>query len=232
MVKERIILDGISEYIFTIIRSLIALLILLSLTRIIGKKQLSQFTFFDFIAAITTGSIAAAFAVRTDGIDLLHALIALIFWVIAVALLGWRKLSNVEPAVLIRKGVVQEKELSNQRLTLQDLTALLRREKIFSLSAVEYAILERDGSLSAMMKSGSLPVTKADLQLPLQTARNMPTTVVVDGKIVSHEMNELGLSPDWLIAELRNRNITSVTDVFYAEYLADGTLAVQKKTGH
>lgn len=227
------------EYLVTILRSLFAFFALLLLTRIMGKKQMSQLTYFNYIAGITIGSITADLAVRPAGNDTIHDLIALIVWCAAVILLGFaglkskktRVLTDGEPSILIRKGIVQEEILAQLRLNLDDLSMLLRREHAFSISGVEYAILEPNGQLSVMMRSGHAPVTKDDLQVPQKPHRNLPTTVVMDGQLASHEMNELGLSPDWLISELRKQNITSVSDVFYAEYLPDGTLAVQRKKG-
>ena len=230
-------MDGLNEYFVTILRSLFAFFALLLLTRVMGKKQMSQLTYFNYIAGITIGSITADLAVKPIGNDTVHDLIALFVWGGAVILLGIAGLKSKktrlfidgEPSILIRKGIVQEEVLSQLRLNMDNLSMLLRREQAFSVSGVDYAILEPNGQLSVMMKPGQLPVTKGDLQIPSKTQRNLPTTVVLDGQIASHEMNELGLSPDWLISELRKQNITSVSDVFYAEYLPDGTLAIQKK---
>ena len=230
-------MDVMNEYLVTILRSLFAFFALLLLTRIMGKKQMSQLTYFNYIAGITIGSITADLAVKPAGNDTVHDLIALIVWGSAVIVLGiaglksrkTRLLIDGEPSILIRKGIVQEDILSQLRLNMNDLSMLLRREKAFSISSVDYAILEPNGQLSVMMKPGQLPVTKEDLQISSKIQRNLPTSVVLDGQMVSHEMNELGLSSEWLISELRKQNITSVSDVFYAEYLPDGTLAVQRK---
>lgn len=225
------------EYLVTILRSLFAFFALLLLTRIMGKKQMSQLTYFNYIAGITIGSITADLAVKQAGKDTLHDLLALVVWGGAVILLGvaglkskkTRLLIDGEPSILIRKGIVQEDVLSQVRLNMNDLSMMLRREKAFAISGVEYAILEPNGQLSVMMKTGQLPVTKEDLQVPQKVHRNLPTTIVLDGQMANHEMDELGLSPDWLIGELKKQNITSISEVFYAEYLPDGTLAVQKK---
>ena len=47
------------ELIVIVIRSLISFIVLLLLTRLMGKRQVSQLTFFDYIVGITIGSIAA-----------------------------------------------------------------------------------------------------------------------------------------------------------------------------
>ncbi|KZE40266.1 hypothetical protein AV656_03100 [Bhargavaea cecembensis] len=225
------------EYLVTILRSLFAFFTLLLLTRIMGKKQMSQLTYFNYIAGITIGSITADLAVRSDRDNTLHDLIALIVWGGAVILLGvaglkskkTRLLIDGEPSILIRKGIVQEDVLSQVRLNMNDLSMMLRQKKAFSISGVEYAILEPNGQLSVMLKPEKLPVTKEDLQVPQKVHRNLPTTIILDGQMANHEMDELGLSPDWVIGELKKQNITSVSDVFYAEYLPDGTLAIQRK---
>ena len=81
-----------------IIRGLIAFFTLLICTSFIGKQQISQLTFFDYVLGITIGSIAATMTtdLTTRGWT---QFVGLATWISAVlvlqfATLRWRKVSK------------------------------------------------------------------------------------------------------------------------------------------
>ena len=59
------------------IRLLIAFITLLVLTRIIGRREISQMTYFNFISAISIGTIGASLAVDSS-LGIRNGLIALV----------------------------------------------------------------------------------------------------------------------------------------------------------
>ncbi|MET3576342.1 DUF421 domain-containing protein [Bhargavaea ullalensis] len=224
------------SYFETFLMSIFAFLFLLLLTRVLGKKQMSQLTYFNYIAGITIGTLSANVAVSPLK-QAAHSLMALVLWVVLTIVLGLiglkssraRVLLDGEPSILIRKGAVQEKPLSDLRMNLDVLQMMLRQQQAFSISDVDYAILEPNGQLSVLMKEGKQPATKSDLHVSGKPVRNLPTLLVADGSIRHHELHELSLSEDWLFGELKKHRISSVSDVLYAEYSPDGDLSVQKK---
>ncbi|SIT80008.1 DUF421 domain-containing protein [Edaphobacillus lindanitolerans] len=226
----------VSSYFETFLRALFAFFFLLLLTRILGKKQMSHLTYFNYIAGITIGTLSADVAVAPRS-EAGHALLALVLWVALTIILGLigmksakaRVLLDGEPSILIRKGSVQEKSLKDLRLNLDDLMMMLRKANAFSLSTVEYAILEPNGQLSVMLKTDQQPAIRADLGIPAGPVRNLPTLLIIDGAVMEHEMSELGLSSEWLFGELKKNRITSVSDVLYAEYGQDGSVCIQRK---
>lgn len=48
-----------NEYLILFFRSVVTYFILVLFTRIMGRKQISQLTYFDYVVGITIGSIAA-----------------------------------------------------------------------------------------------------------------------------------------------------------------------------
>lgn len=228
---------GDSSYFATFLQAIFAFFFLLLLTRILGKKQMSQLTYFNYVAGVSIGTLSANAAVESwpkAG----YALLALAVWVVLTILLGLislrsskaRVLFNGEPSILIRKGFVQRKVLGDLRMNMDDLVMMLRKANAFSIADVDYAILEPNGQLSVMLKYGKQPATKTDLDQQAALVRNLPTLLVVDGTVMQHELQELGLGEDWLFSELKQQGITSAADVLFAEYGQDGTLSVQKKT--
>ncbi|QXE21311.1 YetF domain-containing protein [Clostridium ragsdalei] len=60
------------------------------------------------------------------------------------------------------------------------------------------------------------------------TSKYIPSEIIVDGKIIDHNLEELNLHKNWLKKQLKQQNITSIEDVFYAEIQSDGTLFIDK----
>ena len=57
----------------------------------------------------------------------------------------------------------------------------------------------------------------------------MPTQVILDGRLISKNLKEVGISKMWLLKELRKKNIKKISNVIYAEITNDGSLFVDTK---
>ena len=219
----------------TVLRTLLGFAVILTLTRLLGKKQLSQLTVFTYITGIVLGEITGML-ILDKSIPVIEGIIALALWsalvfVIEIISLKSGKARAVldgEPEIVIKKGRIIEKSLKKQRLSLDDLAMQLRLHQVFSVMDVEYAILESNGALTVMKKSGKEPVTKEDMEIPPEPAA-MPSEIITDGKVVAKNLPELGYTRRELDAELRRQGITKIKDVLYAELQKDRTLYVQKR---
>ncbi|OOM77774.1 DUF421 domain-containing protein [Clostridium sp. BL-8] len=222
---------------YLLTRITLIFLVLLILTRILGKKQMSHLTFFNYITGITIGSISANMIHELDE-SFIEDLISLIWWCILTLLLEYiglksgklRQLIDGQPTILIKKGKIMKDELKANRVNIDDLSMMLRKQNIFSIKEVEYAILEPIGNLSIMKKPQEQQITKSDMSIPLSTLKYLPSEIIVDGKIIHANLKELNLSKTWLEAELKRQNISSIKDIFYAEVQSDGTLFIDKNS--
>jgi len=219
----------------TVLRTLLGFAVLLILTRLLGKKQLSQLTIFTYITGIVLGEMAGMLILDksipvADGIIALALWCALVFVIEIISLKSAkaRSIMDGEPEIVIKKGRIIAKSLKKQRLNLDDLAMQLRLHQVFSVMDVEYAILEPNGALTVMKKSGLDPVTKEDMQVPPEPV-GMPSEIITDGKVVEKNLPELGYTRQELDAELRRQGITKIRDVLYAELQKDRTLYVQKR---
>ncbi|PFG07623.1 DUF421 domain-containing protein [Bacillus sp. es.034] len=220
-------------------RLILSFLLLLTMTRIMGRKEISQMTFFNFVSAIAIGTLGASLAIDST-VSVRNGVFALAGWTIFTVVMGYadlkskafRKAVEGVPRVVVRKGEVMDAELSKVRLDLDALNVLLRKKNVFSIKEVDYAIFETDGTLSVMKKEQDQPVTKGDQQTfksPGSTHQvAMPTALIEDGKIVMDSLRELHLDESWLKEQLTSQGITDMTDVFYAEIQKDGTLAIDR----
>lgn len=220
-------------------RLILSFVLLLALTRIMGRKEISQMTFFNFVSAIAIGTLGASLAIDSS-ISVRNGVLALAGWTIFTIVMGvidlkskaFRKAVEGVPRVVIRKGEVMDAELRKVRLDLDALNVMLRKKNVFSIKEVDYAIFETDGTLSVMKKEKDQPLTKgyqqtfSGLSPTHQVA--IPTAVIEDGKVVVNNLTELHLDEDWVKEQLASQGITDMADVFYAEIQKDGTLAVDR----
>lgn len=215
------------------VRAVIGFFTLLIFARILGKKQISQLSVFDYIAGITIGSLTSNMVVNLDSRAWNHWLGLSIFIILTLIMqyltIKNRYMNKViigEPAVVIHNGQVMEENMRKMRFTLSDLTEGLRQKNIFRMSDVEFAILETGGSLSVQKKSQYQTLTPRDMGLSTHY-KGVSLEVVQEGKIIERNLEQLHLDSGWLLKELKEKHhIDSIKDVFYAELDTSGTLYV------
>lgn len=226
---------ALSEIVFweMTLRSVVTFVVLLLLTRIMGKKQLSQLSYFHYITGITIGSIAGEISAQSET-HYINGFIALIWWfvftmIMSVILLRWKKARKIlddEPTIIIREGQILERSLKSLRLHMDDVMMLLREQSIFSIQDVDWAIMENNGQLSVLKKATQLEATRQDVKATATAPKYFPTDLISDGKVIHENLVELGLTEEWLMKKLRKKNITDPTEVFYAQIQMDGALYI------
>lgn len=219
-----------------LIRSTCAFFAILLLARIIGKKQLSQLTFFHYVTGITFGSIAAEISAQVET-PFLDGLVSLIWWTLLTLLISYlsfksekaRILFDDKPMILIQNGIILNDNLRKSRLHPDELTMLLREQSIFALDEVLYAVFETNGELSVMKKPLARSATKEDVNIAAPAPQFLPTELISDGKIITKNLAELQLTEEWLLKKLSKKNINNVKDVYFAQVLENGSLYISLK---
>ncbi len=219
-----------------IIKPTLAFILLLICARLLGKKQMSQMTFFNYVTGITIGSLAANI-ITFDDQTIWHEVVGLIWWCFLTALLAYitlkssktRRIIDGKPSILVKNGVIQEKELKSTKVNLEELSMMFREQGIFSIKDVDYAILEQNGQLSILKIQEQITVSRKDMSIPTSQPKYLPAEVIVDSKIIHKNLTSYGLNLQWLENQLKHQGISSVDDIFYAEIQADGTLYIAPK---
>lgn len=218
-----------------IIRSFIAFFVLLVLVRLMGKQQVSELTFFDYIVGITIGSIASTLSVQVNQ-NTFATLVGMAIWTVLPIVLAYLSLHNVwirkvvegEATIVIENGKILEQNLSKIRLTIDDLISQLRIKDVYNIQEVEFAMFEANGKLSVLKKSQKQPVTPEDLGQKTQYA-GLPTNLVSDGILLEDALRSLNLSKAWLYHQLDKQDITEVSEVSLAQLDTAGNLYVDLK---
>lgn len=219
------------------LRSVVSLAVLFLITRLMGKKQISQLTFFDYVIGISIGSLAAEMA-ATDEVPYQHGLTAivvygLIAWLIALITnksIKARRFFTGHTFLLIDKGKILEKNLATVKYDVNDLLSEARNAGYFNISDIEYALLETNGKLSFLPKADKQPPTLSDLNI--QKAQDgLTANVVIDGELMRENLTMLGLNEEWLRQELEKQRVSGIHDLILATVDTNNVLTVFEKTG-
>jgi uncharacterized membrane protein YcaP (DUF421 family) len=207
-----------------IVKSIISIILLFLFTKIMGKKQVSKLTFFDYIVGITIGSVTANFALNKS-VTYLQGFfsmlivtgIPLLLSQISIKDYPSSKILDGIPTILVKDGKIIEHNLRKSKLTVNDLLGELRYNKVFNIVDVKIAILEISGKLSVLLKQQS---TGSD---------NIYINIIVDGNIIIDNLSVINKNYNWLTLELTNQKISSPEDVLLAYVDKDNNLFIDRK---
>jgi len=219
-----------TDAMLTIARALFAYLLLLVVSRAVGRKAISQMTFFDFAVAITFGSVTANLGMGSQNTPLNASLVLVTFGSLAILTafiamksMRVRKLIASEPVVLIAKGEIVKENLQKIRLSIGTLNSLLREKNAFNIMDVEYAILENDGKISVLLKSNKQPLTPFDMNIATPY-KGLLHEIILDGRLMRENLAKAGKDEPWLSDQLSAKGIRNIKDVFYAALDVSGEL--------
>ncbi|MDD3705957.1 MAG: DUF421 domain-containing protein [Clostridiaceae bacterium] len=204
------------------IRTLILYSLIVIVLRLLGKRQIGQLQPSELVVALVIADLAAV-PMSEVGIPLINGIVPIITLFIMEELLSYismksekaRGLICGKPSILVERGTIIESELRRIRYNINDLLEQLRLKNFSSIEDVNYAILETSGQLSVVPKEDKAPVTLKDMNLKAK-AQYLPVTIIIDGRIISDNLYKIGLSNNWLAAELKKNKIKSSKDVFLA----------------
>lgn len=222
------------DYIQILVELILGYIALFVLTKVMGKTQITQITPFDFISALILGELVGN-AIYDDDIKFQKVIYAVVVWGLLIFLTevltqkkkGLRKLLEGRPTIVIRKGKIDYDALKKTRLDINQLQHLLRSREIFSIRECEYAILETDGSISVLKKSGYSNVTIRDMNLPHSPVK-LPVTLILDGEIEKDNLQFIKWDEDKLLSEMKKLGFHSSKEVLYAEWQEGEELFIQK----
>jgi len=192
--------------------------------RIIGKKQIGELTFYDYINGITFGSIAGNMASDLNQRTWQHfiglflfAFLTFLMQYIALKNRKARKVIEGEATILVHQGKILEGNMRKTRFNLEDLLSELRKNNIFDIRDAHFAILETDGKLSVLANADKKALTPKDLNLSGQE-EGICTELITDGEVIAPNLEQHGLTRKWLDSKLRENQIFKIEDVILASY--------------
>ncbi|WP_242234585.1 DUF421 domain-containing protein [Bacillus cereus group sp. BfR-BA-01316] len=219
------------EWTLVILRSVFILIILFAITKWLGKRQISQLSFFEYIAGMTIGDIAAQVSTGLDS-KFFHGVFAILIFAVVPFFTGILSLKNKtardffegKSTVLIKDGKILEDNLKKEKYTSDELLELLRGKDAFSVADVEFAVLEPSGELNVLLKKDRQPLTAKDISLKVPNEKE-PQTVIMDGNILDEPLSASGHNRAWLHSELEKLGVV-IENVFLGQVDSYGQLTI------
>lgn len=214
-----------------VLRGILFIVALFLMTKILGSKQISQLSFFEYISGITIGSVAAEVITGLES-NILHGVVLIIliggmtYFVDVFSLKSkkFRDFAEGKASVFIKDGKIMEDSMKKNHYTIDDLNSLLRKKNVFKTADVEFAVLEPNGDISVLLKKENQPLTPKDLNMKVANEK-VPQTVIMDGKILDNALGEAKQTREWLNTELDKLGV-SLDNVFMAQVDSYGQLTV------
>ena len=219
---------------FTAIGTIIALFIF---TKLMGNREMSQLSMFDYISSITIGSIAGEMAVMSTD-SFFRPLVAMMVFSLFTVLISYstcksivlRRFFEGQPILLYQNGQIYEKNLLKTKVDIDEFLAACRLEGYFDLEEIHTIYLEPSGKISILPKSANRPATPKDMNL--SPSQSMPlANVIIDGKILYENLHHTGKDDKWLNKQLESKGVKNIKDIILATYDFSGsTLNIYQKS--
>lgn len=220
------------EYLKIIVLSLGSIVILFLLTKIMGQREMSQLSIFDYIVSITIGSIAAEMATSLEN-NFMEPLIAMIVYAVVTLVIALinnrfvklRPIFSGRTLILYDNGTLFKENFKKAKIDLNEFFVQCRTNGFFNLSDIKTALLEENGKISFLPLSEKRPANPSDFNIKLEE-ENIITNIILDGKVMEKNLSEIGRDKIWLSEELQKQGVTKMDNIFLATYKSDDTLSI------
>lgn len=218
----------------TYIRSIVLYIIVLIVTRIMGKREIGQLQPFEFVISIMIADLATI-PMSEVGVPILDGIIPifsllimhLIITVLNLKSIKFRSIVCGKPTLLIEKGKINENILEKERLDLSELQEKLREKDVFNLGDVDYVILETNGEISIILKPEKRNATLQEMNLKAEI-EGLTYNLILDGRILHNNLRKIGKNEKWLQKQINNYK-AKIDEVLIATINEKGDFYCQKK---
>lgn len=214
-----------------VLTSLLSLAAMFIFTRAGGKRQIAQMSPFDYLNAVTVGSIGAELATNLEqwwrpfSALVVYGLVTWFVHYTACKSNAMRSLWSGRSLILMDGGVILKSSLQRAAIDVNEFLGQARVAGYFDPNEIETAILETNGQISFLPKSCSRPLTPDDMQLHPDAASAW-YDLIIDGHLMRDNLKAVGRDERWLNARLHAQGIGQHGEVFYAACdKADGFFA-------
>ncbi len=223
--------------ILSYLRTLLLYMVLIFCVRLMGKRQIGEMEPAEFVVTMLLANLASI-PMQDSAIPLYSGLVP-ILTVLGMELVlsglilrsvAFRRLLCGKPVILIDNGRIVQQNLRRTRVTLDELTGHLREKDVLDIGAVQYAILETDGSLSVFPYPKERPASAKDAGVhPKQ--QFLPVTIIEDGYLSRENLKRAGKDRCWLARVLRERGAQAEDTLLLTVDAADKVVWLEKEHG-
>ena len=204
--------DGILLLVY--LRTVILYLILVAVIRLMGKRQIGQMEASEFVVTMLVANLAAipmqdeAIPIFSGIVPILTVMgVEMLLSVLCMRSIRLRKFLCGKPVILIENGRLLQKNLQKTRVTIDELTELLREKDVLDLKTVQFAILETSGKVSVFPYPKDRPATAKDAGIQAKP-QYLPVTIISDGVLLQQNLHISGKDVSWVQKVLKERHAT------------------------
>ena len=218
-----------------IFRSVFSILTLFFLTKIMGRKQISQLNLYDYVVGITIGSVAAEISTNLDThfwsgilVMIIYSIVSVIFSFVSLKSILLRRFIIGVPYILIEHGKILEASLKKAKFDINELLQEARISGYYDLSQIEYAIMEANGKVSFLPKSKYIPITPSDMKIKVDKSA-LVSNLIIDRKIMKDNLKYIGKDEVWLLKRLYSLGYKSLDNILLVTYDNKDKIMVYEK---
>ena len=218
-----------------LIRTIILYIFIIIGIRLMGKRQVGELEPSELVLSLIIADLASV-PMQDYGIPLLTGILpilallamTMILSVLTMKSVRFRALMCGRPSIVIRDGLVDQREMARNRLTIDELLEELRAKGYTDPATVKYAILEANGQLSVLPYANQKPPTAQQLQVSAEES-GLPLVVISDGRLLEHNLRALGRDRKWLDQRLEERGCSGLEAVFLLLVDQTGSIYLARK---
>ena len=218
----------------TFLRVLILYILVLTIMRLMGKREIGQMQPFELVIAILIADLASI-PIADSGIPIFNGIIPilgllvlqLLISILNMKSINFRKLTCGKPSILIYRGKIDEKVLRKEKFTINELQERLRQNDVFSLGDVEYAIIETTGQITVIQKPEKRNAIPEDFGITPEY-EGIPYDLVTDGAVMNENLKAIGRDYNWLKKEVEKFGFKP-EEALLVTYDGKGQIFCQKK---
>ena len=199
-----------SEVLTTSYRALISLAVLFLVTKMIGKKQVSELSLFDYVIGISIGNFAAEMTINLESQEINGIVAVLIFGIVAYIVsyitmksIYLRRFFIGVPTIIIDKGKINYKNMKKFKMDINDLLEQARINGYFDLSEIEYGIMEANGIMSFKLKDIYDTPTNRDLNINTKNI-GICANIIIDGKYMKNNISNMNKNIEWVENKIKD----------------------------
>ena len=226
----------VSEALSIVPRSIFSLIVLFFITKLIGKKQVSELSLFDYVIGISIGNFTAEMTMDLNN-QYINGVVAIVSFGLVSYLVSYITMKSIclrrfligIPTIIIEDGKISLQGLKKAKIDINDLLEQCRGQGYFDISEISYAVMEANGKLSILPKSDYQVPTLKDLKIKGNKAY-LTTNVIIDGNLMEKNLKNSNKNIEWLNKELLKQGHSNYENILLATITNNKLTIFEKAT--